>query len=309
MEAVDPGSQLLDLIKDSPSRLVMVAPFIKTAALARVLHTLDPQDVHIDCVTRWHPADIADGVCDLEIFEQLNALPHGTLWIRHDLHAKYFRADNSCLVGSANLTGRAFGWRVPANLELMVTLSSDFPNLSAWEEALFKSSIRATADLRDRVAAQAREFIESASPRKSHDVENAESPDNRWVPLCARPDLLYHVYTGNKNEDDMLTSTFTYAQRDLATLGLPSGLPEPTFNLFIADALRKLLVIQDVIGATKAGISDQNALQIIGLYHHSDHEVSLDAAWSNLKLWMLHFFPDEFRIEARQEVLVRGRQY
>jgi len=42
------------------------------------------------------------------------------LYIRQDLHAKFFAADDRCLVGSANVTSAALGWREPANLELLI---------------------------------------------------------------------------------------------------------------------------------------------------------------------------------------------
>jgi len=102
MDSIGPGAQLLGLLEPSPSRLVLVAPFIKLGALKRVLDSIDPSSVQVDCVTRWLPTDIADGVCDLEILDALTALPTATLWLRDDLHAKYYRADDRCLVGSAS---------------------------------------------------------------------------------------------------------------------------------------------------------------------------------------------------------------
>lgn len=59
------GAQLLRLLEKDASRVVLVAPFIKTGALSRVLNTVASSGAKVDVVTRWHPVDIADGVCDL----------------------------------------------------------------------------------------------------------------------------------------------------------------------------------------------------------------------------------------------------
>ena len=64
------GDQLLELVSSAKERVVLVAPFIKVDALQRVFDAI-PMSAgpHIDCVTRWRPEDIVDGVCDLEIFD------------------------------------------------------------------------------------------------------------------------------------------------------------------------------------------------------------------------------------------------
>jgi len=278
------GAQFLQLFQGAPSRVVLVAPFIKTGALQRILEQFDHSIAHVDCVTRWHPADIADGVCDLEILEMLQALPNASLWVRRDLHAKYFRADGQCLVGSANLTGKAFGWRLPGNLELMVELPATFVGLEDWERSLLASCLPATRDLRDRIAAEAQELLAITPSRPSPDVEADHHPDESWMPLCSRPDLLFGVSP-------------------------PPNLPEPLFNLHVANALRQLTVIREVMDATAKGIPDRHALEIIVPYHDAEQDVSINDAWRILKDWIMHFFPGEFRIEADQEVLVRGRQY
>lgn len=303
------GAQLLRLLEKDASRVVLVAPFIKTGALARVLNTVASSGAKVDVVTRWHPVDIADGVCDLEILEQVEKLEGGTLWIRHNLHAKYFRVDDTCLIGSANLTGRALGWRMPSNLELMLEVPASFVGLADWEQSLFASSVPATSEMRNSIAIEAEKIRQAGAPRVAADVEAEGDTYDNWMPLCARPDLLYDVYRGLKTAAHMVTSTFEYARQDLRALSVPPELPEPIFRQYVAHSLRQLPVIRDVMEASLRGVPDRNAPEIIGAYHDADHDIPIEAAWSTVKLWMMHFFPDEFRIEADQEVLVRGRQY
>ena len=93
------GDQLLKLVSSAKEKVVLVAPFIKSAALSRVFDAIPNTGQKIVCVTRWRPEDIVDGVCDLEIFEVVSNRANGKLWVHPNLHAKYFRADQSCLLG------------------------------------------------------------------------------------------------------------------------------------------------------------------------------------------------------------------
>jgi hypothetical protein len=36
--------------------------------------------------------------------------------------------------------------------------------------------------------------------------------------------------------------------------------------------------------------------------------VSLELAWRVLKLWLVHFFPQTYRLETGQEVLIKGKE-
>ena len=82
------GDQLLELVSSAKERVVLVAPFIKVDALQRVLDAIPiSAGLHIDCVTRWRPEDIVDGVCDLEIFEVITDRENAQLWRHPNLHA------------------------------------------------------------------------------------------------------------------------------------------------------------------------------------------------------------------------------
>lgn len=116
------GTELSKLCTEADRELLLVAPFIKASVLERLLDKIS-SDVTLKCITRWFPEEIVTGVSDLEVWNLIQNRPNSSLWLRSDLHAKYYRADNHCLVGSANLTGKALGWSDCPNLELLVPLS------------------------------------------------------------------------------------------------------------------------------------------------------------------------------------------
>ncbi|WP_209599741.1 phospholipase D family protein [Ruegeria sp. HKCCSA071] len=302
------GAQLLKLVSSANEKVVLVAPFIKAEALGRVLDAIPNAGQKIVCVTRWRPEDIVDGVCDLEIFEVVSNRAKSSLWIHSNLHAKYFRADQSCFIGSANLTGRALGWRLPTNLELLVELDATTRGIQAWEASLMRNCIPVTADLRDKVAKEAEELAAQRPKLLSMEVEHDEDPSFRWVPLCPFPDRLFKVYNGELDEAKMVRSAYEFAQRDLRTLGPPKGYSEQDFCRYVADRLHRLEVIQKVVSASNAGLSDIQAPDLIADYIDPAWAIDSGDVWKILKRWMMCFFPEEYRIEVQQEVLVKSRR-
>ena len=122
-----PGDDLTSLLSSAERSALIVAPFIRTAALSRLLDSI-PDVVETSVATRWRPADILAGASDLGVFDltEDRSVP---LLLRHDLHAKLFAADDRCLVGLANVTAAALGWRTPSNLELLTPCLEQPPAL------------------------------------------------------------------------------------------------------------------------------------------------------------------------------------
>lgn len=135
------GTELSKLCAEADKELLLVAPFIKASVIERLLDKISPA-VSLKCITRWFPEEIVAGVSDLEVWNLIQNLPNSSLWLRPDLHAKYYRADNRCLIGSANLTGKALGWSNCPNLELLVNLSADEPAIKTFEIELLKACVQ-----------------------------------------------------------------------------------------------------------------------------------------------------------------------
>ena len=60
--------------------------------------------------------------------------------------------------------------------------------------------------------------------------------------------------------------------------------------------------------ASGTGLSDAQAIGMIADYIEPSLAIDAGDAWKTLKSWMMHFFPQDFRIEIQQEVLVKGRR-
>src|SRR5258706_3983855 len=141
-----PGDQLETLCKGAQRELLLVAPFVKAGTINRLFASVQDH-VAVKCITRWRPDEILAGVSDIEIWGLLKSRPLSTLLLRTDLHAKFYRADENCLVGSANLTATALGWSRQPNLELLLTVSHDQPEIRAFENILLSGCVAVDEDL------------------------------------------------------------------------------------------------------------------------------------------------------------------
>jgi hypothetical protein len=171
MAVVLPGNGVLELMRGANSRVVIAAPYIKSPTIRRLLDAIPDAVSECTCITRWMPEDIASGVCDLEVLDDVSRAKGGRLLVHPHLHAKYYSNGQQSLVGSANLTARGLGWHTPSNVELLVTLPAEFPGLPEWEQALLNSAITATEQLRDQIRVQAEELRKAGPFHYAPEVE------------------------------------------------------------------------------------------------------------------------------------------
>ena len=306
MPVVDPGKGVIDLVRSSNNRIVIAAPYIKSHSLRSLISHIPDNITEFVCVTRWLPEDIASGVCDIEIFEDVTNLGGGELRVHPHLHAKFYSNIDQCLVGSANLTGRGLGWHTPANVELLVALPGDFPGISDWEAALLESSVTATKELRDQILAEADRIQKPIY--HPPEVEESEESNTIWVPTCTVPDRLWKVYQG-AGADSIVTSAYDAAQSDLAALSPPHGLDQALFEAYISGILRQMPFISEIDSLASTGITDSDAHQL--LKERLDIDVPTAQhkhMWRILKLWLVYFFQGSYRIDTGQEVLVKGKE-
>ncbi|MDA7981105.1 MAG: phospholipase D family protein [Pirellulales bacterium] len=299
---------MLDLLRGATGRIVIVAPYIKSPALRRLLAAVPDTVTERVCVTRWLPEDIASGVCDLEILDDIMRLNGGRLLVQPHLHAKYYSNGAQALVGSANLTARGLGWHSPSNVELLVTLSADAPGLPEWEKSLLDSSVEATAELREQIRARAEEIRQTTPKRHVPEVGASEEETAPWIPRCTVPDRLWKVYNGG-GADTMPASAYDAAKEDLAALSPPPGLSETLFTECVAGILRQTPLFAEIDRLAETGLTDIKAKELLAdfLGAGADGD-SHEQAWRVMKDWLINFFPDTYRREATQEVLVKGRE-
>jgi phosphatidylserine/phosphatidylglycerophosphate/cardiolipin synthase-like enzyme len=160
--------------------------------LEAILKDIDAA-IPVRVVARWIPAEIAAGVCDLDIFDVVTARPGAELYVHPLLHAKLYRFDQTAFFGSANLTAKALGWRAPTNVELLHAPGEMFDELRAFEKELLRSAIRVDAAYRDIVRAQVEKakleaVIATIEDADTHEVERT------WLPICVAGAALARLY-------------------------------------------------------------------------------------------------------------------
>ena len=312
MTVLLPGDGVLDLMRNATSRVVIVAPYIKSATIRRLLKTIPDTVSECVCITRWLPEDIVSSVCDLEIFDDITRIKGGRLLVHPHLHAKYYSNGHKTLVGSANLTSRGLGWHTPSNVELLVALPAEFPGLADWESTLLDSAIEATEHLRKRIRVQAEQLKQIRPVYHPPEIED-ETGDGEeatlWVPQCPVPERLWEVYCG-RGTDTMVSSAFTAAQDDLAALSPPQGLTKDLFTAYVAGILWQMPLLTEIDQLASAGLTDTKAQELLSdrLSGDTGRMNDYDQIWRIVKRWLVHFFPDSYRLETGQEVLVKGRE-
>lgn len=310
MSTVQPNKAVLNLIQNASDRVLIAAPYIKSTVISQLIDELPKTVSEFICVTRWNPVDIASGSCDIEIYDDISKISGGQLFVFPHLHAKYFSNGKTALVGSANLTSRGLGWCTPSNFELLVELPVDFPGLDLWESKLMGSAIPATEQIRDQILAQSESMVPSTGVQHLPEVgiiEGELSDFSTWIPTCSVPERLWEVYEG-RGTNNMVSSAYNSAKDDLAALEPPTGLTEELFVVYIRGILWQMPVISEIDEQTKVGLADEYALGVLENYVGEISDEELNNAWQIVKRWIMYFFPNTYRTESRQQILVRGRE-
>ncbi len=318
MFAAVPGDSVVSLVRSATDDVLIAAPFIKIHTLRRIVEALPNSVSRFRCVTRWCPKDIADGFCDIEIYDDVLNLAGGTLFVHPCLHAKYYRAANRCLIGSANLTDSGLGWSARPNVELLVELSADSSEISQWEENLLNSAIPVTEELRDQLLQQANSMKQG---NLTPDVGELKIPEENkttpWIPSCPAPERLWEVYQGKKLVNTMIRSTLESAQKDLTILDIPHGLSFASFNGYIHAILGQMPFMAEIdkLAHTPEGLTEALAHSLVSKivtldsridYSEVDLASKVQNKWHIIKSWITHFFPRQYRLESTQETLVKG---
>jgi hypothetical protein len=289
---------------------------MKVGALARLLMQVQG-DVPVRCVTRWRIDEIAVGVSDLGVWPLIHNRPAASLWLRSDLHAKHYRADDDCLVGSANLTGAALGWSKQPNLELLVPVPSE--TLRSFEAELFRACIQVNADLYNhtleavelvrRYIPMPPPFEEIAVVAASNDEELQPARHENWVPTLSEPADLYLAYSGRGHE--LNAASRASAELDLLELPVVTGMPRDGFEACIAVLLLQKPIVRTVdefLAEPQRFGAVRNLLRTLSCNDQPGFDATY--AWQTLMRWLFHFMPTRYkRVPSRHsQVVVRSDQ-
>lgn len=173
------GDLLFELLPNS-SCLTIVAPFITMHGMSAILTRL-PETASCDVFTRWIPAEVASGVSDPRVLRPVSDRS-GEVRLHTRLHAKAFILADRALVGSMNVTAPALGVGNASNLELLVEIEADHPNLMSLMRAL-----RSTAAIATEATATA--VLQAAQALDAVPVENTlgTTASWNWIPKTAVP--------------------------------------------------------------------------------------------------------------------------
>ncbi|CBG70434.1 MULTISPECIES: phospholipase D family protein [Streptomyces] len=247
--------QIEELMADAHGRVTLVAPFIKREVLASALSALPATVDDIECITRWVPEEVAAGVSDPEIIELAEEDKRLRIALCPTLHAKLYLTGERCLIGSANLTGKATGRAANANIEILVEAPSAHPEIVRVLAEIEARAVEATPHMAALVRSQA-ELLKEHRPTASDQPREAQQG---WYPVTRRPDALYPYYCGRAQFGRSVKAAIV---RDLALLGVPAGLSEAEFSDLIESRLREIPALQALVaGARLSNVELQQALQ------------------------------------------------
>jgi phosphatidylserine/phosphatidylglycerophosphate/cardiolipin synthase-like enzyme len=299
-------NQLQSLLKSAQQEVLIVSPFMKNGALKELLDVI-PDGIKIQCVTRWHAKEILDGVSDLSVLDLISARVGAKLFLRQDLHAKYFKADQQCLVGSANVTGKALGLSSRSNLELLVACTQKQHEIQSFERILFDYTISATEEIRKSILDQVEELKLEYPAEKLTPLTSLIEQDF-WLPTCPKPEKLFNVYSEPDKEISRLTtSAFEAAKKDLKLIGVPKGLARNAFHEYIRCELKSFSLIQALDQKIKTGLTDDIAINLLREEAQRHTLIySPEEMWGILKDWLMYFFPDQYRARPSGEELISG---
>ena len=276
--------EIAHLCTTARSKIIFAAPFIKIRTLRDFFELVDP-GVDITVVTRWLVDDIISGVCDLEIWDLVEARPQTRLMINQKLHAKYYRSEGDCLVGSANLTGRGLGTHGSANLELLVPVMPSA--LIDFEMTLLHGSIDATPALVNELRAVLDGFDQT--PREDVASPSLDLSDDGWFPSYRAPFDLWDIYV---NLDSVETdSAADVARKDLVSMRIPPALNLDQFRAAVGYQLQILPWMPELnsfLATTRRFGEVANELKLI-----TGHEVGKNE-WQTLMRWLLAFCPENY---------------
>ncbi len=289
------GDRVLAAFSDAQAEVVIVSPFIKRATLEKLLAPLrDGLPVHI--YTRWNPIEVAQGVSDTSVLDFVSQRASATLSLLDNLHAKAFIADERALVGSANATGAGLGWSALPNIETLVEVGADHPDVQRLMADLGASHL-ATEFERREVDLQA----SMLAPLVLH-YPTVDSPNEHWIP-AATPTAVESGYLDSGDTD------FS-ASADVETLAVPPGLDHETLNTYLKAVVPLTPYFTAVVQAIAAG-EDMRASTIALVVESLTGSPPLDsrALWQITYEWLNYLFPGQYRSQATDFKIVRGRVY
>lgn len=289
------GDRVTTLLANAKKEVLIVAPFMRTIPLRRLLDVINSES-RVRIVCRWRISDLVVGASDLGILDA--AQEHNAeLYMRDDLHAKLFAADDSCLVGSANVTATALGWRDPANLELLTPVSRLTPEVVDFEAHLFEGAVSVSKEHESQLAA----LLDGLAEKDALALSVSElstfgssflAPN--WLPQTMNPEELYAVYGGNTRS--ISKASLKVMRQELVALGVPVGLSETQFRSWVGLSISKTLVVSYVTAYIDIHgyLTEPVLFDVLSRIGVNTRVYRPRAVLQVLERWLTHFLPSRY---------------
>lgn len=284
------GHRIRELFSTAKKSVAIIAPFIKKGALCSLTEVVDP-DIHLRCVTRWLPEEVATGVTDPAIIYELQKRGNYSLTIVDSLHAKMYIADDRCLIGSVNTTNKGFGDVDNSNIEVLVESSVDDPDINKTLSDIDRSEKVATIEMAEKIM-----VLATSLPQRDINV------DKFWFPRSNKPGDAFKFYSNMPEE--YISEADRLLLLDLEATKIPPGLSEPEFRFEICSLLSEiplvdaLLDVTNDITLTRSDVRPQ--LKLL-----ENEEFSVNDLWRSLVNWVAYFFSDQVMRQEISEVALR----
>ncbi|WP_321528562.1 phospholipase D family protein [Sedimenticola selenatireducens] len=133
-------------------RVWIASAYVTEKRLLRLSELFDVKQLDKCIVVRWQLSDLLDGSSTLKSYEV--AKENGwRFFVNLDLHAKAYIFDNSCALGSANLTEKGMaGFTPPGNREVLAHVT-DYVSLIDWYNELITFSTEIDDELFEKISA------------------------------------------------------------------------------------------------------------------------------------------------------------
>lgn len=291
------GKRIRTLFGNAVNSVAVIAPYVKVNALRSILGVIR-EGVHVRCVTRWLPRDVAAGVSDPEILDVLEERGNFSASLVDRLHAKLYLSDGRCLVGSSNVTFAGMGeGSDDSNIEILVETSGNDPAIVATLHEIAQAERPATRS----IAQAARRLADSLPPG----AIAPRAAGVKWFPESRRPEYAFHFYCQPPRgyvgaSDEVLLS-------DLARADIQPGLDEEKFSAAIRSMLAAI-PIADVILSGHEDMTFTRADAQPYLQGIADGGFSVGDLWKAFVNWMAYFFPESVITQEISEIALRRAQ-
>ena len=288
------GGRIRALLSTAVNEVAVIAPFIKVDAMRSLLGVI-PSDLHLRCVTRWLPREVAAGVSDPEILDVLEERGNFTLSVVDRLHAKLYVAGDRCLAGSANVTLAGLGEGGDSrNIEVLVDTTVSDPGIAATLEEISRAERSAT-----KLMARTARLLAQRLCSEPSSVVDLQA---QWFPGSRRPEQAYRFY--RRPTQVYVGAADRILLDDLARSNLQPGLDEEEFRRAIRSLLSAIPIGELLLkstGDTMLTRADANAY----LETVAGEEFTANDLWFAFVNWMTYFFSDQVIKQEIAEIALR----